>query len=368
MVFLFTYARSCKQSIVVLFCLQPHKCVTLVCVRIQHGCKCCFLFSCCVLQIFKLGIVFLLSQKCVTLVLFQFNMVLPLSFLLMVHLLASWRTLASFIVMSPYADSNTYAKENHPGFFLSSTAWATYLGHGCPVHASQKYVAAVNLSQYCFCVDLLRVSANNPKLYRVVCSIRSVLLWFVSEFNMVINVPFFIYARSCKQSIVVLFCLFRKSMFWVPGWSMWRYRVPWGMGPQCLWVIKSGLSGWIGPEGPAAVLFRVMVSSIRHQRSLFVCWDICHDSSAMVSDTFPWLPATSTFPTYSGQGCPILWTPWIRMTFFILFRKSMFWVPWWPIWRYRVPWGMGPQWLWVISSGLCGWIGPEGRAAVWMAS
>ena len=119
---------------------------------------------------------------------FQFNMVLPLSFLLMVHLLASWRTLASFIVMSPYADSNTYAKENHPGFFLSSTAWATYLGHGCPVHASQKYVAAVNLSQYCFCVDLLRVSANNPKLYRVVCSIRSVLLWFVSEFNLVINV------------------------------------------------------------------------------------------------------------------------------------------------------------------------------------
>ena len=89
MVFLLTYARSCEQSIVVPFCLQPHKCVTLVCVRIQHGCKCCFLFSCCVLQIFKLGIVFLLSQKCVTLVLFQFNMVLPLSFLLMVHLLAS---------------------------------------------------------------------------------------------------------------------------------------------------------------------------------------------------------------------------------------------------------------------------------------
>ena len=178
-----------------LLCVLPQKCVTLVCFWFQHGGKCCFCFLCSAHTI-KLGIIsssqlcyfgfvagcnmvshvvfffhlvicnysklhcidFWLSQKCVTLVFFQFNMVLSSSFLFMEHLLASYRTVAR--LWRKCID----VTESHR------------LQHGVDM-----YIAMDGRS--CIATGSDAHLTLSPLVF------------------------LFTYARFCKQSIVVLFCL-----------------------------------------------------------------------------------------------------------------------------------------------------------------
>ena len=61
----------------------------------------------------------------------------------------------------------------------------------------------------------MRGLVNNQLLFRFVCSLTSVLLWFVSEFNMVVNVVFFFHVVFCKYSnLVLFFCCHRSVSLW----------------------------------------------------------------------------------------------------------------------------------------------------------